>query len=144
MTPAQIRLVQQSFALVARDAEGAARSFYAGLFAADPGLRGLFRGDLKEQGRKLMGMIGMVVAGLSRLETLVPAVEDLGRRHAHYGVRDAHYQVVGETLINTLADALGPRFTAEVREAWAAAYAVLATTMMRAASGELRLHTASA
>jgi nitric oxide dioxygenase len=143
MTPAQITLVQQSFAAVAPHADVAAESFYRRLFAAQPALRGLFRGDLKEQGRKLMSMLGMVVAGLSRFETLIPAVEDLGRRHAKYGVRDAHYHVVGDTLIGTLADALGARFTPDVREAWAAAYAVLATTMMRAAS-DSRVRTATA
>jgi hemoglobin-like flavoprotein len=134
MTPKQIALVQESFAAVAPNADAAANLFYNKLFAADPSLRSLFRGNMKEQGRKLMGMIGMVVAGLKRLDTLVPVVEELGRRHSGYGVRDAHYLVVGETLISTLADALGPRFTFEVQDAWAAAYGLLATTMMSAAA----------
>ncbi|HET8547444.1 MAG TPA: globin family protein [Bryobacteraceae bacterium] len=141
MTPYQIALVQESFAAVAPDPEGAATLFYGKLFTADPSLRSLFRGDMKEQGRKLMGTIALVVAGLTRLDTIIAAVEQLGRRHADYGVRDAHYHVVGETLIDTLAEALGPRFTSEVREAWAAAYAVLATTMMAAAA---RRHCATA
>jgi hemoglobin-like flavoprotein len=144
MTPTQVALVQDSFAAVAPNAEGAANTFYSKLFAADPSLRSLFRGDMKEQGRKLMSTIGLVVAGLTRLDTIIGAVEQLGRRHADYGVRDAHYVVVGETLIATLAEALGPRFTADVREAWAAAYGVLASTMMTAAAEQRRHATATA
>jgi hemoglobin-like flavoprotein len=137
-------MVQDSFALVAQDAESAADAFYQELFASDPSLRPLFRGDMKEQGRKLMGMIGMVVAGLRRLDTMIPAIEGLGRRHSLYGVDDAHYAVVGQSLLTTLANALGPRFTPDVREAWAAAYGLLAGTMMRAAAEQRRFGTAIA
>jgi hemoglobin-like flavoprotein len=138
MTALQIVLVQDSFAALAKNADATADVFYSKLFTADPSLRPMFRGDLKEQARKLMRMIGVAVAGLNRLETIVPVVEDLGRRHAGYGVRDSHYDLVGETLIATLAEALGPKFTAEVQEAWAAAYGVLASTMMRAANEQRR------
>jgi hemoglobin-like flavoprotein len=144
MTTEQIVLIQQSFAAVAADADGAASAFYTKLFMADPSLRGLFRGNMKEQGRKLMGMIGMVVAGLKRLDSMIPAIEELGRRHAQYGVRDTHYLTVGETLIATLAEALGPRFTFDVQDAWAAAYGLLASTMMSAAAEERLAATATA
>jgi hemoglobin-like flavoprotein len=136
MTPTQITLIQESFAAVAADADGAASAFYTKLFMADPSLRGLFRGNMKEQGRKLMGMIGMVVAGLKRLDSMIPAIEELGRRHVQYGVRDVHYLTVGEALIGTLAQALGERFTHDVQDAWASAYGVLASTMMSAAAQE--------
>jgi hemoglobin-like flavoprotein len=49
-------------------------------------LKPLFKGDMAEQGRRLIKMIGTAVANLDKLETIVPAVEDLGRRHATYGV----------------------------------------------------------
>jgi hypothetical protein len=45
---------------------------------------------MTEQGRKLMAMLAMVVARLERLDEIVPAVEELGRRHAGYGVEDSH------------------------------------------------------
>ena len=76
-----------------------------------------------------MGMIAVAVAALDRLETIVPAVRELGRRHGTYGVRAPHYAVVATALLATLEHGLGAAFTVEVREAWTAAHEVLASTM---------------
>ena len=54
--------------------------------ALEAAARPLFKSGLQEQGRKLMAMISMAVGALTRLDTIVPAVRDLGRRHAGYGV----------------------------------------------------------
>ena len=78
-------------------------------------------------------MLGTAVAGLSRLDTLVPAVQALGRRHAGYGVRAEHFAPVGAALLWTLEKGLGEAFTADVREAWAVAYTILSQTMIDAA-----------
>src|SRR5918911_3774759 len=129
MTPQQTSLVQQSFALVVPIAEPAAELFYGRLFELDPSLRLLFRGDMREQGRKLMQMLTVAVRGLDRLETIVPAVQALGRRHVAYGVTEAHFATVGAALLWTLEQGLGSAFTPEVADAWASVYGVLATTM---------------
>lgn len=134
MTPAQIALVQSSWEKVVPIQETAARIFYDRLFTLDPCLRALFKGSMEEQGRKLMAMINVAVRGLSRLESIVPAVQDLGRRHVGYGVKDSHYETVGTALLGTLEQGLGDAFTPEVKEAWAQAYSVLASTMKKAAS----------
>lgn len=134
MTPAQKTLVQQSFARVAPISEQAAALFYGRLFELDPRLRSLFRGDMKEQGRKLMQMLAVAVNGLDRLEELVPAVQALGRRHLGYGVEDGHYETVGEALLWTLQQGLGDVFTADTRQAWAEVYGLLAATMRSAAA----------
>jgi hemoglobin-like flavoprotein len=134
MTPQQKHLVQTTFAKVAPIADEAAALFYARLFELDPSLRPMFTTDLKEQGRKLMRMIGMAVNGLDRLDELVPVVRQLGARHAGYGVRDEHYGTVATALVWTLEQGLGPDFTPEVKDAWVAVYGVLATTMKDAAA----------
>lgn len=134
MTPAQKTLVQQSFARVAPISEQAAAMFYGRLFELDPQLRPLFRGDMKEQGRKLMQMLAVAVNGLDRLEEIVPAVQALGRRHVGYGVQDSHYDTVGEALLWTLQQGLGDAFTADTRQAWAEVYGLLAATMRSAAA----------
>lgn len=89
----------------------------------------MFKRDMEEQGRMLMQVIGVAVASLNRLETLVPVLRDLGRRHGDYGVRDEHYHTVAEALLWTLQTGLGDKFTPEVRDAWVAVYGVLAGTM---------------
>lgn len=129
MTPQQILLVRTTWEQVAPQPESAAVLFYRRLFELDPELRSLFKGDMNEQGRKLMTIIGMAVGGLGRLESLVPAIEDLGRRHAGYGVKDEDYDTVGAALLWTLETGLGDAFTQEAKEAWATVYGVLAQTM---------------
>jgi hemoglobin-like flavoprotein len=133
MTPNQIDLVQRSWNQVVPMGEAAVLMFYERLFFVDPSLRLMFRGDMKRQSRKVLEMITFTVSGLSRLEEIVPIVQSLGRRHAVYGTRDEHYVTVGAALLWTLEQGLGAAFTPAVREAWAAAYALLANTMKDAA-----------
>jgi hemoglobin-like flavoprotein len=133
MTPQQVQLIKQSFAKVAPIADQAADLFYGRLFEIAPQVRPLFKGDIKAQGQKLMSTIALAVGSLDRLSELVPVVQDLGRRHAAYGVKDEHYDSVGQALLWTLDKGLGPDFTPEVKEAWTAVYMVLADTMKGAA-----------
>jgi hemoglobin-like flavoprotein len=134
MTPDQIRLVQSSWQSVIPIQKQAATLFYDELFAADPSLRTLFKGNLDEQKSKLTRMIGVAVSSLHRLEEILPAVKNLGRRHEGYGVRPQDYAMVGATLLGTLEKGLGPAFTPEVKEAWAAAYGLLSQVMQGAAA----------
>lgn len=135
MNADQIELVQQSWKKVVPIADQAAALFYARLFELDPALKPLFRGDIESQGRKLTSMINTAVVNLGNLAEIVPAVQDLGRRHVHYGVQPAHYDTVGAALLWTLAQGLGSAFTPATREAWAIAYAALAG-MMQAGAAE--------
>lgn len=134
MTPEQVALVRSSFAKVVPIKEAAADLFYTRLFELDPSLKPLFKGDMKEQGLKLMTMIGTAVGGLDQLDSVVPAVQALGRRHADYGVQDQHYDTVANALLWTLEQGLGPAFTPDVKSAWTSAYGVLAGTMKEAAA----------
>ena len=134
MTQRQIFLVQDSFNQVLPIADSAAGLFYNKLFILDPSLRQMFKGDIEDQGKKLMQTLGMAVGSLTKLEALVPALENLGRNHRDYGVKDEHYQTVAEALLWTLQIGLGDAFTNEVREAWLEIYAVVAATMKNAAN----------
>lgn len=134
MTYAQKVLVQESFATIAPLADEVAKLFYRRLFELDPSLQPMFRTDMTEQRKKLMQMLTAAVKGLDRLEQLVPVVQDLGRRHARYGVTDAHYDTVAAALIWTLEQGLGAGFTEELKEAWVTVYTLLATTMKNAAN----------
>lgn len=134
MTPEQIKLVKDSWAKVVPISETAAELFYGKLFELDPGVRAMFKGDMKEQGRKLMAILNTAVNALDRLETIVPAVQDMGKRHVAYGVKDEHYDTVGEALIWTLGAGLKDAFTDETKEAWVTVYTLVADTMKAAAA----------
>ncbi len=132
MTPHQIKLVQTSFAKVAPIAATAADLFYGRLFEIAPEVRAKFPDDLSEQKKKLMAMLGTVVAGLSHVDTLLPAVRALGKRHAGYGVTAEQYAPVGAALLWTLETGLAAAFTTEIEEAWSSAYTMLAGAMIDA------------
>lgn len=133
MTPDQIRLVRASFIHALPISDAVAAGFYARLFALAPPLRALFQSDMAAQREKLMLTLASIVDHLDRMELLLPQAIELARRHVRYGARDAHYDLVGAALIETLREKLGARFTADVEEAWGAAYAVLAGAMIAGA-----------
>ena len=133
VTSRQKTLVQESFASLAPIAKDAMALFYLRLFEIDPALRRMFPADMASQHRKLAQMLTAAVKGLDHLDRLVPVVQDLGRRHAGYGVTDTHYDTVGAALLWTLEKGLGPAFTQEMKEAWATVYGLLAGVMKDAA-----------
>jgi len=132
MTPQQVELVQTSFKKVVPIAATAADLFYNRLFEIAPDTRALFPKDLTEQKGKLMSMLGTAVTNLHKLETILPAVKDLGARHKGYGVTAAHYAPVGAALLWTLEKGLGADFTPEVKAAWTETYTALAGVMTAA------------
>lgn len=141
MTSEQKHLVQTTFAKVAPISDTAAAMFYARLFELDPSLKALFKSDMAEQGRKLMRMIGVAVNGLDRLDDLVPVVQQMGVRHAGYGVKHEHYDTVAVALLWTLERGLGADFTPAVKEAWTAVYGLLASTMKDASAATVTVQS---
>lgn len=133
ITLEQKKLVQESWEKVVPIADTAADLFYSRLFEIDPELKMLFKhSDMKEQKIKLLQMLGLAVRGLDNLEQLIPAVENLGCRHVGYGVKDSHYDTVGDALLWTLEKGLGEDFTPEILDAWTQTYMVLASVMKSA------------
>jgi len=135
MTPNQIKAIQDSFAKVAPISEQAAALFYGRLFEIAPAVKPLFRGDMTDQGRKLMATLAVVVNGLGNLHDVLPAASALAKRHVDYGVQAADYEPVGQALLWTLERGLGEQWTPELAAAWGAAYTVLSEFMIGEAYG---------
>src|SRR5271170_6458808 len=121
MTPQQVKAIQESFAKVAPISEQAAALFYGRLFEIAPEVKPLFRGDMTEQGRKLMATLAVVVSGLSNLESILPAASGLAKRHVGYGVKASDYTPVGAALLWTLERGLGDAWTPDLAAAWGVA-----------------------
>lgn len=132
----QVGLIRASWARVAPAAPMAARLFYGRLFRIAPETRALFHQDTKAQGRKLMATLGFVVDNLDRPDVLAPAARDLAIRHVGYSVTAAQYAPVGEALIWTLKELLGPAFGEREKAAWLGAYTTLSAMMIEAAYGK--------
>ena len=133
VTTEQIALVRDTWAQVLPIADKAAELFYGRLFELNPSLKVMFKGDMTEQGQKLMRMISIAVDNLDRLDEIVPTVQDLGVKHLEYGVKNSDYDTVGAALLWTLGQGLGDAFTTEVMAAWTDVYGLLAGTMKDAA-----------
>ena len=133
MNATQIQLVQDSFAQLIPSGEASFETFfgeifYQRLFDLQPHFRELFQGDMVKQSQKLLDMLRSIVENLERPD--VPSIQELGSRHkTEYKVKNDHYAAVGEALIWTFAVTMGEDFTPELREAWLAAYGLLAQTM---------------
>ncbi len=134
MNPSTIDNVQRTFNIIAPIADDAAALFYSKLFELDPSLRSMFKSDMADQRKKLMQILGVAVSSLNNLEAIVPAVQDLGRRHVKYGVRPQHYNTVAEAILWMLAQTLGQAFTPAIKQSWTEVYTVLADTMIAAAN----------
>jgi len=135
MTPEQVTLVQDSFAKVAPISEQAAVIFYDRLFDVAPQVKAMFPVDMTEQRKKLMTTLAVVVNGLSKLESILPAASALAQRHVAYGAKPEHYPVVGSALLWTLEKGLGDAWTPAVADAWTAAYGTLSGFMIAEAYG---------
>ena len=132
MDAQQIALVQKTFDKIDPIAQQVGDLFYTRLFEIDPGLRALFKGDMKKQALMLMTVIGLAVRGLDRPEAIAEAVRSLGERHYRYGVSPADYNTFGAALIWALEQVLDGEFTPEVKQAWIEAYDWLASAMKQA------------
>ena len=134
MTPEQVKMVQASFAMVEPIADTAADIFYDRLFEIAPDVRPMFPADMKDQKKKLMQTLGIAVKNLHKVETILPVVEELGARHAGYGVKDEHYDTVGAALLYTLEKGLGDAWSPELAEVWTETYMTVAGVMKDAAA----------
>jgi hemoglobin-like flavoprotein len=136
MNPDDVSWIELTWKRVSGSPEAVAELFYNELFTRNPELRALFKGDMREQGKKLMGTLAFVVSNLLRPEELRAPVEQLGRRHKDYGVLPAHYGMVGAALMATLHKDLGPELTPEAEQAWSGAISAIAERMIEAAESE--------
>ncbi|HET9429874.1 MAG TPA: globin family protein [Chitinophagaceae bacterium] len=136
MTQQQISLVQQSWTSVLPLAKEAGLLFYNKLFEAAPALRHLFKPDISEQANKLVMILSYVVSKLNHMEELLPEVQKLGVRHNRYGTEPSHYELVGQCLLATLKEGLGPQWNAEIQDAWITAYNTLKNVMIIAQEEE--------
>ena len=133
MTSDQVLLVRSSWAAIAAHGNELSVRFYDHLFAIDSSAARLFSHvDMSAQRAKLAQMLGAVVHALDDIDSLLPTVAALGKRHTRYGVEHRHFDSVEEALFRAFSDTLGAVFTAELRAAWAEAYALIASVMKRA------------
>lgn len=124
-------VVTASFNRVGTRADAMIARFYERLFELDPSLRRLFPEDMSQQRDKLYTALSLVLRNLRNPELLVPLLEDLGRRHAAYGARPEHFDLLGKSLMCALSEFDAADWTDAVEQAWAFAWSRVAQTVAR-------------
>lgn len=130
-------LLNESLGLVAPVADQLIRSFYDRVFAEHPQVRSMFPADMTVQRERLLKAVVDLVTKYDRREELVPHLEALGARHVRYGVQPEHYPIVGQILLESLAQIAGDHWNDDYEGAWTRAYTFAAQTMQNGASSTL-------
>ncbi|GAA2431573.1 hypothetical protein GCM10010191_51730 [Actinomadura vinacea] len=126
--------LKDNFALVGTHGQDVTAYFYSDLFERDPALRPLFPASMAKQEQMLLEALVQVVSLVDDAPALVPYAQELGRRHAGYGVTSEHYPQVGASLLATLEYFSGPAWNQELANDWATAFGLLSQIMSEAAA----------
>ena len=135
----RVDLLESSFQQVLGQREAFAETFYQRLFMLYPQTRQLFaHTNMKHQQNVLMAALATVISSLKKAEQekLASILKELGWRHASYGVRPEHYQMVATALLETFAIYLGRAWTRELNDAWTEAYGAIVALMLPQAASE--------
>ena len=130
LTDEQITLIRDSYARVLPEAERVSDLFYKDLFERAPSLQPLFKNAMSEQGMRFMTALKAVVAHLDDPVGLEAEATRLGESHAPFKIRPESYREMEESLVDTLAHALGDKFTNPVELAWREAFGHIGQLMI--------------
>ena len=109
--------------------------FYARLFQTAPHLKPLFHSTRAEQAEKLIKLLETVVRNFEDPEKNAALLIELGRRHASYGVKAEHYDLVIDLMIESMEELLGPNADRRHLDEWRMALRLISDQMI-AAAGE--------
>ncbi len=122
-------MVGISFARMMPRVDELVSNVYERLFTLDPAARPLFPENMAAQKEKLAHALKLSIEGLRAPEKLVPVLQDLGRRHAAYGVTAANFDTLGVALLGAVSDVDAACWSEQLASAWRSAYAFLASAM---------------
>jgi hemoglobin-like flavoprotein len=131
LTPAQKRLIRESFVKLSPALDLVGQLFFLKLFRLDPSFRARFGGDTKTQSRKFMAAVKLTVISLNHEDGLAPIIKLMGVRQRQMGMKVRDYRMMGKALIWTFEQSLEKRFTRQTKDAWT----VFITQVTRILSG---------
>ncbi|HWG23714.1 globin domain-containing protein [Actinospica sp.] len=132
--PELLNEIRSSWALIEPRAPEASAYFYEHFFTQNPRYRKLFTGDPAAQQRRLFQAVSRIIADFDDLDDFLPYLRRLALRHRKFGLRPAHYQAFGESMLATISRFTGPAWTDLTRQAWEAGYGLVASVMQEAAA----------
>jgi len=132
-TQEQIDTLASSYALLEPRLDEVVSDFYDRLFRTAPSVRELFPNDLSGQKGHLAASLRLVAQHVANIDALAEPLRDMGARHVGYGTQEAHYPVVRDTLIASMAEFAGDAWNGDIDEAWTTALNTIAGFMIEGA-----------
>jgi NAD(P)H-flavin reductase/hemoglobin-like flavoprotein len=132
--PELLAEIRASFALIEPYAPEVSAYFYEHFFAQNPRYRKLFTGDPSAQQRRLFQAVARIIADFDDLDDFLPYLRRLALRHRKFGLRSAHYQAFGESMLATIRAFTGTAWTDVTRQAWEAGFGLVAAVMQETAA----------
>ncbi len=133
MDQPMIERLEQSFKLLVPRGPELVDRFYAHLFSKHPAIRPMFPDDMREQKKKLLASLVLVIENIRNTEKLAQPLKDMGRRHVGYGTQPEHYSVVRDTLVSVMADMAGEAWNDQLSTDWNDALDFVASVMLEGA-----------
>jgi methyl-accepting chemotaxis protein len=132
-----VKLLEDTFALLAPQGEQLVKRFYEELFSRYPGVKPLFGNTSQDaQQQKLLAALSLVVNNLRNPEALTEALTAMGQRHQGYGALAEHYPAVVTTLLDVMQEMAGSAWNTQIHDAWEKALNTVSYAMLEAYSGE--------
>ncbi len=116
--PDSTLLVQSTISVLLQHQKQFTTHLYRRLFEMAPEAQVLFRGSMESQGEMLSHMLQFLVYAMSRPETMMLGLRELGRRHDGYGVASEHYPTFRQAFLESARAVLGEKYTPQVEKAW--------------------------
>ena len=129
LTDKHIDIIKSTIPLLENAGPALTGHFYQRLFSHNPELQDIFNMANQHSGRQQVALFEAIAAyakNIENLAALTTAVERIAQKHTSFNIKAPHYAIVGHHLIETLRELASEAFTAEVEEAWTAAYQFLA------------------
>ena len=134
-----IQLVKSTVPLLEASGSAITDYFYNRLFTHNPEAQNIFNMSNQASGKQSFALFSAIAAyakNLDNVEQLLSMVERIAQKHTSLNIQPEHYDLVGHHLIETLRELVPEQFTADIEEAWTAAYQALAAIFI-AREGEL-------
>ncbi len=130
LTEERKRIVKSTAPILKEKAEAITTRMYEIMFANYADVKELFKNSPNNQNQILARSIVAYAENIDNLGVLGDAVERISKHHVATNIKPEHYPWVIESLLQAMTDVLGDAITTEVKEAWFAAYWVLANILI--------------
>ncbi len=128
-----VELLEDTFQALSPQAPALVSHFYNQLFEQYPDIASLFANtSRKEQEKKLLLALNLVINNLRSPDNLVQVLSNLGKRHLEYGALPIHYTKVTRVLLQVMKEFAGDLWTRQAEQAWSRALSTVAATMISA------------